>query len=268
LFSFHLERQVHAAWRPYTDRRHRRWMREAALAGAITPAMLGYVRRTYGLDGDVVMVGFDPDDRPVMSPRRGARMRLAYTGSIYPGDQRPDLLFEALERLHADGVNPPIEVVFAGTGRDTELRTMLERFPHAARVCEFIERVAPEDALRLQCEADALVLFHYTSPSPDEGTLSFPAKAFEYLNAGRPVIALPRDPGGWGDALLGTTRAGVTADSAAAAAAVLNEWLALWRGQGTLPYSADTGEIMRYSVARQAETLASLFERAVRRTAR
>jgi glycosyltransferase involved in cell wall biosynthesis len=268
LYSFHLERQARAEWRPYTDWRHRGWMREAAFAGAITPAMLAYVRRTYGLDGDVVMVGFDPDDRPVASPAHGPRMRLAYTGSVYPGDQRPDLLFETLESLHADGASPPIEVVFAGTGRDTELRMMLEAFPNAARVCTFIERLAPADALRLQREADALILLNCTSPSPDEGTLSFPSKAFEYLNAGRPIVALPRDPGAWGDTLLETTRAGVTADSPSGAAAVLAGWLATWREQGALPYQGNASEIERYSVSRQAETLASLLERAVSRTAR
>lgn len=145
---------------------------------------------------------------------------------------------------------------------------MLEAFPNAARVCTFIERLAPADALRLQREADALILLNCTSPSSDEGTLSFPSKAFEYLNAGRPVVALPNDPGGWGDTLLETTRAGVTADSPSGAAAVLAGWLAIWRNHGALPYQGNASEIERYSLSRQAETLASLLERAVGRTAR
>jgi len=265
LYSFHLERQRRAAWRPYADRRHREWMRHATLAGAITPAMLAYVQRTYAVDGQVLVVGYDPDERPIVRREAHERLRLAYTGSIYPGDQRPDLLFAALEKVVRErgGTIPPLELVFAGTGRDTELQASLAAFPAAARACRFVGRVAPDEALRLQREADALVLLNCTNPSPEEGTLSYPAKAFEYLNAGRPILALPRDPGAWGDRLLETTRAGTTVESADAAAAVLGRWLDEWQRTRAISYSGDRGEIERYSQPRQAAVLGALLDRAV-----
>jgi glycosyltransferase involved in cell wall biosynthesis len=264
LYSFHLERQ-RPAWRRYSDRRHRRWMSRATRAGAITPAMLEYVRRTYGVDGDVVVVGFDPDESPRVERRRGDRLRLAYTGSVYPGDQRPEIFFEALERmLQSYGTREaPIEVVFAGTGCDEELGRLLGAFPAAAQVCVFRDRLAPVDALRLQREADGLLLLNCTAPSAAEGTLSFPAKSFEYLHAGRPILAIPSDPGGWGDRLLDTTGAGVTAGSAADAAAVLERWVTEWRSSGALAYAGKPGEIARYSQPRQAATLGRLLDQAV-----
>ncbi len=265
LYSFHLERQRRAAWRPYADRRHRAWMRHATLAGAITPAMLAYVQRTYGLDGDVVVVGYDPDESPRVARETHERLRLAYTGSIYPGDQRPDMLFGALERVLREhgGSTPPLELILAGTGRDAELQATLAAFPAAARACRFVGRVPPDEALRIQREADALVLLNCTNPSPDEGTLSYPAKTFEYLNAGRPILALPRDPGAWGDRLLETTRAGTTAASADAAAGVLARWLDEWKNSGAIPYAGDRDEIERYSQPRQAAVLGALLDRAV-----
>jgi hypothetical protein len=123
--------------------------------------------------------------------------------------------------------------------------------------------VPPNEALRLQRESDGLVLLNCTNPSRDEGTLSYPAKTFEYLNAGRPILALPRDPGAWGDRLLETTRAGTTAESADAAAAVLARWLDEWERTGEISYSADRDEIERYSQPRQAAVLGSLLDRAM-----
>lgn len=265
LYSFHLERQRRAAWRAYADRRHREWMRHASLAGAITPAMLAYVARTYGLTGDVVVVGYDPAESPRIERQPHERLRLAYTGSIYPGDQRPDMLFAALDRVIRErgASNVPLELILAGTGRDEELEASLASFPAAARACRFVGRVPPQDALRLQREADALVLLNCTNPSPDEGTLSYPAKAFEYLNAARPILALPRDPGGWGDRLLETTHAGTTASSADAAAAVLAQWLSEWERTGSIGYSGDRAEIERYSQPRQAAALGRLLDQAV-----
>jgi len=263
LYSFHLERERRAVWRRYANYRHRRWLRRATMAGAITPDMLRYVRTTYGLDGEVVVVGFDPDDQPHVAPPARNRFQIAYTGSVYPGDQRPEIFFDAIERLCARGFASPLEVVFAGTGCDEELRARLTSFPNAERVCVFIDRLSPADALRLQRQADALLLLNCTNPSPDEGTLSYPAKAFEYFNARRPILALPRDPGGWGDRLLQTTGTGVTADTAADAADLLESWVAAWQTSGSVPYRGDVHEIDRYSQPRQAQALARLLDRAL-----
>jgi glycosyltransferase involved in cell wall biosynthesis len=265
LYSFHLERQSRAVWRPYADAMHKRWMSRASFAGAITPAMLAYVQRTYGLDGDTVMVGFDPDESPVVTREPHDGLHIAYTGSVYPGDQRPEILFEALDRIvRRDPSDPPrVTMVFAGTGRDDELKALLARYPAAARACVFVERLPPNKALELQRASDALVLLNCTRPSASEGTLSFPAKSFEYLNAGRPILALPRDPGGWGDQLLESTHAGVTVDSVDDAVRVFTEWLEAQRTTGRVPYAGDPDEIARYGQPRQAAALARLLERAV-----
>jgi hypothetical protein len=264
LFSFHLERQRRVMWRWHAARSHRAWLRRATLVGAITPAMLEYLSRTFGVDGGVVMVGFDPEESSAFTPPRRDRMRLAYTGSVYLDDHRPELLFEALDR--ALGQLPErertIEVVFAGTRQDEALRGRVARFPHAARACVFVPRLSPAETLRLQREADALILFNYTIAT-GHGTLSFPAKSFEYLNARRPILALPSDPGRWGDTLLSTTRAGVTADTADEAASIIDAWLRTWREGGCVPYHGDPREIERYSQPRQAAALADLLDRAV-----
>ena len=267
LFSFQLEAERRAAWRWFGAAKHRAWMRRASGVGAITPGMLEYVRRTYGVDGGVVMVGFDPlDSQTAPAPRRDhQRLRLVYTGSVYLDNQRPEILFAALERVL--GARPEaercIDVVFAGTRCDDELRRRLTAFPNAAKVCNFIERVAPTEARVLQREADGLLLFNYTAATSETGTLSFPAKAFDYLAAGRPVLAVPRDPGGWGDTLISSTRAGIVADTVDEVAQVLEGWVRTWQATRALPYDADQGAIDRYAAPRQTSALAALLDRAV-----
>jgi len=267
LFSFQLEAERRAAWRWFGAAKHRAWMRRASSAGAITPGMLEYVRRTYRLGGGVVMVGFDPSDsQSAPVPRRGhQRLRLVYTGSVYVDNQRPEILFAALDQVL--GARPEtercIDVVFVGTRCDDELRRRLAPFPNAAAVCRFLERVAPAEARQLQREADALLLFNYTTATAETGTLSFPAKSFEYLAAGRPILAVPRDPGGWGDALIASTRAGVVAGTVDEVAHILDEWLRTWRETLALPYDADRDAIERYAAPRQAAALATLLDRAV-----
>jgi hypothetical protein len=270
LFSFHLEAEPRALWRWYAGVRHKRWMRHARAAGAITPAMLEYVRRRYGIDGTVVMVGFAPDGLSLPRPLAGdrARLRLVYTGSVYLENHRPELLFAALERVLSSLPEHErcIEVVFAGTRCDAELRARAAAFPIAAGACTFIERLSPTETLELQWSADALVLFNYTVPAAAGGTLSFPAKSFEYLNARRPILAIPRDPGGWGNALIDSTRSGMAVDSIDEIAGVIEGWRRRWRATQALPYEGDDEAIARYGQPAQAAALAALLDGAVQGT--
>ena len=267
LFSFHLEAERRTAWRWFGAAKHRAWMRRARAVGSITPGMLEYVRRTYRIDGGVVMVGFDPaDSQTDPAPRRDhPRLRLVYTGSVYLDNQRPEILFAALERVldaRPEGERS-IDIVFAGTRCDDELRRRLTAFPNAIKVCSFIERVGPTEARALQREADGLLLFNYTAATRETGTLSFPAKTFDYLAAGRPILAVPRDPGGWGDTLISSTRAGIVADTVDEVAQVLEGWLRTWQATRALAYDADPGAIERYAEPRQAAALAALLDRVV-----
>lgn len=265
LFSFHLDRDHRALWRSFGRLIHRRWMSRANAVGAITPGMLSYVRRTYDVEGDVVVVGFDPDESARSTPVRGERLRLVYTGSMYLDDQRPELFFAGLQRLFT--IRPDaqqlIDVTFVGTRQSARLSEIAKRFPEAGRVCTFADAVPPEVALGAQREAHALILFNYTIAA-EHGTLSYPAKAFEYLNAGRPIIAMPSDPGGWGDELLASTGAGLTASSAEEVADILLRWLNTWCTTGSLPYGGDPEVIKRYAQPAQAATLGGLLDQVVR----
>ena len=269
LFSFHLEKH-RPQWRAYARRRHQHWLAPAAAVGAITPGMLNYLERTYDKSGDVVMVGFDPEESAMESTDRTSRshrdrFRIVYTGSIYLGDHRPDVFLAGLDLLLSQVPNAEkeLEVLFVGTRREEDLKAMLTE--RTARVCRIRSRVPASESLRLQRGADLLLLFNFTDPDARSATLSYPAKSFEYLASGRPILAVPSDPGGWGNEMLHRTGAGWTADDAIGVATRIESLLKEWRATGSIAYAGRQNFIQEYGQPAQAARLAGLLDGALNR---
>jgi hypothetical protein len=244
----------------------RRWLRGAARSACISPRMVEYVRDTYGVDGDVVVVAFDPEERRIAPHRTpGSPLRIVHAGSIYPNDERPDLLFDALDALVA--ANPSalreVDVELVGSRCDAWLTENLR-----GRACETMvrvtERVAPAEAVRMQREADVLLTFNYQNAIAlaAGGTLSYPCKMFEHWNAGRPTIAVASDPGGFVAQLLAETKAGETAEDTAALLAILQRHLSELRETGAIAFRGDDAAIARYGAPEQAKRLGALLDSA------
>lgn len=242
---------------------HRRWLAPASRALAVAPRMARLLEELYGVPAEVVVVGYDEDDfAGPAPPRDGGRLRLAHVGSLYPGDQRPELLFDALDRLLAarPGAADDLEVALVGSRCEDRLRGLVEGRP-CARVCDIRPRVPPGEAVRLQRASDALLLFNLTSQR-GRGTLSYPSKVWEYLAAGRPVLAFPAD-GDFVDDVLRGTGGGVTADGAAELAEVLAGWYAAWKAGGGIPYAPRPGRIEQFSRRAQTTRIAAALDGAL-----
>jgi glycosyltransferase involved in cell wall biosynthesis len=242
---------------------HRRWLRPASRALAVSPRMAQMLTELYGVAGEVVVVGYDEERFPPREATRGEKFLLSHTGSIYPGDQRPELLFDALDLLleRCPEAAERLEVRLVGSKCEGQLRGMVAGRPCEA-VCVITAKVPPVEAIRLQRGSDVLVLFNLTTPRARSGTLSYPSKIFEYLAAGRPVLALPAD-GDWVDHLLAQTEGGVAASTPAAVAEALERWFASWAAGTALPPTGKDAAIREYSQHRQAERLADVLHRVV-----
>jgi hypothetical protein len=245
----------------------KRWLRGASRSACISPRMVEYVRDTYGVDGDVVVVAFDPEERRVAPHRTpDAPMRIVHAGSIYPNDERPDMLFDALDVLVGldETTREQIVVDLVGSRSDEWLRENLR-----GRACEtmvnIIERVPPADAVRMQREADLLLTFNYQNPIARAagGTLSYPCKMFEHWNAGRPTVAVGVDPGGFVGQLLTETNAGQTAEDVSGLAQILRGYLVELRESGIIEFRGDADAIARYGAPEQARRLGALLDAAM-----
>jgi glycosyltransferase involved in cell wall biosynthesis len=114
-------------------------------------------------------------------------------------------------------------------------------------------------AAALDAQRRATVLLALGSPDPAfDGDV--PTKVFEYLDAGRPVLAVA-SPSSAVAALLQETRGGCVAGSPDAIAAALNRWHADWRRHGRAAAGGDPDAVARYERRRLVGEFAAVLDR-------
>jgi glycosyltransferase involved in cell wall biosynthesis len=134
--------------------------------------------------------GYDPLDFPALPPmpRRHARLVMTHTGTVYPGTA--DELFAALESLSQEmrDLERRLEVNLVGAigpEYDRPVRRLQDKGilrthglrPHA----EALQWAAQSDVLVILLGGQRFLESH------------LPAKTFEYLHVGKPILAVARD---------------------------------------------------------------------------
>jgi glycosyltransferase involved in cell wall biosynthesis len=140
---------------------------------------------------EVIANGFDPEpfaaaeaEQPVRSS--GRRLTLVHSGTLYPGpDRDPGAFLTALHALRGSGALPAgLRVILRATGFDAIYRPRIDSLGLGDCV-ELAPAVSYQAALREMLDADGLLLFQGHTSNP-----AVPAKVYEYLRAGRPILAL------------------------------------------------------------------------------
>jgi glycosyltransferase involved in cell wall biosynthesis len=184
------------------------------------------------------------------------RVNLVYTGTLSgPRGRDPRPLFAAMRRLAAQRpvAASRLRVVLAGrlgTGEERLLRTL-----DLGDAVTYVGSLSRPAAAVLQREADALLLL--TGPGH---TSEATGKLFEYLAAGRPILALAR--GNVAARIIEETRTGVTVapDDIGAVARALEDAV-----DGILAATYKPRGLERYVYPRPAEEAAELIEQAIAR---
>lgn len=177
-----------------------------------------------------VMNGYDPDEFPEDYDRGTTdpdTLTIIYTGILYSDRRDPSPLFAALH-LMGDKANA-IRVKFYGTDR-AALSAMAERH-HVSHLIAIHDRVAYDQSIRLQMQADILLLMQWNDPK-EQGNI--PGKLFEYIGSRRPVLAL-----GLADGVpakvLEERNAGVLANDPEVIAQHLQSWVDQKKQLGEIP---------------------------------
>jgi glycosyltransferase involved in cell wall biosynthesis len=208
------------AWRWWIDLLFERIVLKSA-AGLVTvsPDWARTLRRRHRQPVACVLNGYVAADLPqaAAGPPPGDVVEIAYTGAIYRGFRDPSPLFEAIARLGGDRVH--VAVHFYGPSPD-EVLPLAAAHGVADRI--FVhDRVPYAASLALQTAADVLLLMQWNNRK-DAGNI--PAKFFEYLGAGRPILLLGYEHGDLAR-MLRERRAGIVANEPAAIAAQLRRWI-------------------------------------------
>jgi peptidoglycan/xylan/chitin deacetylase (PgdA/CDA1 family)/glycosyltransferase involved in cell wall biosynthesis len=138
----------------------------------------------------VVENGYDESAFAATQPRRLGvafdKLLMVHSGGIYPGDRDPSALFDAVAQLLAEGeiAADRVCIRFRASGHDPYVRDLAARYRLDA-VVELAPPVPYREAIAEMMGADLLLLFQGT-----QFNRQIPAKLYEYVRAGRPVLGL------------------------------------------------------------------------------
>jgi glycosyltransferase involved in cell wall biosynthesis len=207
----------------------------------------------------VIPNGYDEEDFTGSVPGT-TKFTLNYTGNIYPGKRDPSPLFQALAELRRERIIGPdnFEVRFFGYKANENITPFLKKYDvdSLVRIGGYLPY---KESLRSQQESTALLLLSWNDPR-DSGTLT--GKIFEYMGAGRPVLAVAFK-GGEIDRLLHETGCGIVINEASEIKNVLLKWLAEFRDSGKIHsfYSPRKEIIKQYTRQDQARQTALLLDK-------
>ena len=243
-------------------RLEQRTLARAAHVVTVSDPIAANLRCLLGRPVSVVPNGFDPADRAAVAsdplPLGAGRFTLLHTGTLTTGSREPGLLFEALDAIVGRGDLPigSLEVWFVGHHLEVARRAALA-WPRLAPALRLAGPVPRATALDAQRRATALVALGSPDPAYDGDV---PIKVFEYLDAGRPILAIASAQSALA-ALLGVTRGGHTAATASEVEAALLDWVVAWRRDGRVRASTDPRAVARYERRRLTGEFAHILDR-------
>jgi hypothetical protein len=221
-------------WRQRLEQRlERRVLGSASGFLTVSEPLAEVLRLKYRAPVAVVLNGYDPEDYPASAGGLLEKkfVRLVYTGMLMwsgvEGGMDPRPLFEALRRL-----GPLAEHIrLAFYGRRLQGARDAARTEGVEHLVEVHDQVPYLESLRMQREADVLLLFLWNDPK-EPGV--YTGKLFEYIGAGRPILAV-----GSADnvaaQLIRDRRAGVVLNDPARIAERLLQWVEQKQNTGSIP---------------------------------
>ncbi len=223
----------------------RRVLSSASALVTVSEPLATTLRTKYEKPTAVVLNGFDSEEGAAAEEARKSDpelLRIVYTGMIYEGRQDPSPLFAALQMMGADAQRVRVEFYgrYLEAARESAARMGLTNV--------VVDGQVPHgESLRLQRHADVLLLLLWTDLA-ERGV--YTGKLFEYIGAGRPILAVGPS-GSVASELILQRRLGCVCADAYMIRQQLAQWIAEKRQYGSLAAPPDEAQ---EGLTREAQT--------------
>ena len=211
---------------------------KATLCTFTTPGAARLYAQRYPHAADrlrVIENGYDEETFEGITPGGHAlnpgKITLLHSGIVYPSERDPTQLLQSVRTLIDAGQISTTQfcIRFRASMHEAFLQTLVDKF-NLGNCIELLPPISYSEALNEMVRADVLLIMQASNCNDQ-----IPAKLYEYLRAGRPILALT-DP--VGDTAKVLREAGISAiaplDQASAISEALNKILAA-PATGTLP---------------------------------
>ena len=229
-----------------------------------TPVMRKNFLEIHGLNGsnfDWIPNGYDEADFAALDkqPPQNAKFTVTYTGLLY-GRRKPDTFFDAVGQLIREGLIPKDDIALRLIGNYHVERLEKSIAQYGLTGCvQLLPYMPHKDCLQELLRADALLLLEGSGRGADA---FFTGKVFEYMNTGRPVMAVL--PEGAAAGLVRESRIGETADfdSVPEIKALFLRYYNQYKSN-TLCFAPDADVICRFERKALTGELAEVFRKAI-----
>ena len=162
-----------------------------------TPVMMNNFISSYSQTAGkfhVIPNGYDEADFKDMPSERSANSKftVTYTGLLY-GRRKPDTFFEAARQLTAEGLidRDKLKITLIGNYKVNYMNELINKFDLSG-VVELLPYMEHRECILKLIKSDALLLIEGNGPGSNA---FYTGKIFEYMNTGRPVIAVIPEKG-------------------------------------------------------------------------
>jgi len=252
-----------ATWRHF-QRIEQAAFRQAHYAVFTTPGAARTYRERYPEAAKKVRKienGYDEESFPVSAARKVRKegpLVMLHSGIVYPSERDPTALFDALAALRKQGLlGPDVLRIRFRAAVHVDLIHGLAQARGVGDLIELAPAIPYREALAEMQQVDALLLLQAANCNDQ-----VPAKLYEYLRAGRPIVALT-DPAGDTAAVLAEADVRSVAplnDAGAIAELLRGTTAALRQDRAPLP---SPQSVLAASRRERARDLAALLDAAI-----
>ncbi len=268
LWSLNLVRKRTKFVRRMESYLERRTLKGCSAAATVSEPLARELHELLGIPVNVVTNGFDPAEyeagiKEPLTEWKDNKINMVHTGLLYPGLRDPSVLFQAIQILYKSGSirEGDLKIWFYGPNVDG-IKDMISDYSVGPFV-ELAGLVPRKEALNCQRQADVLLLLEWAD-SMAKGL--FTGKFFEYLGAGKPILAIGAS-GGVIEHTLKETGMGVLENDPYRLSKIVQDLIQTksMKGRGML-HPFDPQALKRYTREYQAGVLGEILNDVLRRT--